>query len=444
MPMLPALATRRAAALREAEALRTPQNTFRDPEQFDRLMAEIDAIDAVAAGTATPEQRTRALDILADDSERTPTHSAIRMGDDLTDAGARQAISPMAEALAHRLGARGTLSEAARPYRGLTLVGMARQLLIARGDSQARHASDGWIATRIIGHGTGDFPALLTETGDRLLRQAYEAADPGIRRIARQTTARDFRAVSRLALSEHPALLEVNQHGEVTRGGMAEQKESYSLKTFARIFALTRQAIINDDLGAFADFTRRQAGAAVELIASQLTAKLTSNPTMSDNLALFHATHGNLATPGAIDLTALGEMLKLLRTQTGIATPHAPGAPLNLQPKYLLVPAALEVKARQYAQQINAVEAAEVNPFGGQLEVVVDPRLDVVDDDAWYLTTDPDIQHALEYAYLEDAPGPQYDTRAGFDVMGIEMRVALDFGCGAVDWRGIIKNAGGS
>jgi hypothetical protein len=37
----------------------------------------------------------------------------------------------------------------------------------------------------------------------------------------------------------------------VKRGTRAESNEAYRVRTFARIFGLTRQVIINDDLGAF-------------------------------------------------------------------------------------------------------------------------------------------------------------------------------------------------
>jgi hypothetical protein len=48
----------------------------------------------------------------------------------------------------------------------------------------------------------------------------------------------------------------------------------------------------------------------------------------------------------------------------------------------------------------------------------------------------------LEYAYLSSAQGPQIASREGWDVLGMEFRVVLDFGAGAVDWRGAWKNPG--
>jgi len=48
----------------------------------------------------------------------------------------------------------------------------------------------------------------------------------------------------------------------------------------------------------------------------------------------------------------------------------------------------------------------------------------------------------LEYAYLSSAQGPQIASKEGWEVLGMEFRVFLDFGCGAVDHRGAYRNPG--
>ncbi len=419
----------------------TPEATRLERERIGGIQRAIRAarldesigLEMIDQGVTLEAARADILRRLEENQARTPTRG--HFGNPYQDS-ANDTVPLMAEAIAARFGGPAASAEAA-PYRHMRLIDLGRELLEMRGVS-ARRQSDVWVATRLIGHTTSDFPSLLTESGNRLLRQAYEAAPAGVRAIAREALAPDFRPLSRLQLSEAPELLEVLESGEVTRGSAAESKESYSVKTYGRIFSLTRQAIVNDDLGAFADFARRQGRAAAELIAKQLVTLLTSNPVMSDGIALFHASHANLGTAATISTATLGEALKLMRRQMGLDGK----TPINATPRFLLVPAALEVLAKQQVAAITATKAADVNPFSAELEVVVDPRLDDDSATAWYVASDPSVIDGIEYAFLDDAPGPQFASREGFDVLGLELRVTLDFGAGIIDHRGLVKNVG--
>lgn len=399
-------------------------------------LAKLDATvaeDLIERGVTLDQARELVLDRLAqrDDATRTDNNIAILPGGH--EGVARVAL--MAEALAARFGGPAPSNEA-REFTGLRVLDLARMCLEVRGMSTQRMAGHEIVKRSM--HGTSDFPQLLTEAGNRILRAGYDSYQGGVRRICRESTAVDFRPKSKLNLSEAPALLKVNEHGEIKRGTVAEAKESYSLSTWARIFSLTRNAIINDDLGAFADFASRQGRAAAELIASELATLLASNPTLSDSVALFHATHKNLGTTGAISITTLTEGLKLMRLAKGLDGT----TPIDVTPKYLVVPAALEVVARQNVATINATKSSDVNPFTADLEPVVDPRLDAHSATAWYLAADPSAIDTIEYSFLDGAPGPQFESKEGFDVLGLELRVVLDFGCGVIDHRGLFKNAG--
>jgi hypothetical protein len=54
-------------------------------------------------------------------------------------------------------------------------------------------------------------------------------------------------------LGEAPALAKILPGGEYKRGKMLEARESYKADTYGAMFGLNRQALINDDLGAFMD-----------------------------------------------------------------------------------------------------------------------------------------------------------------------------------------------
>lgn len=348
----------------------------------------------------------------------------------------------MADVLAARLNVRG-IDLAGNEYRSARMVDMARDCLERSGTRTGGMSVD-QIVKRAM-HTTGDFPELLLGTGNRVMAQRYEAFTGGLRRIARPTTLPDFRAKSTLRLGEAPALLPVNEHGEFKYGTRAESKESYSLSTYGRIFSLSRQAIVNDDLGAFEDMIGAFAQAAYNLENSLLVTLLTSaagaGPTMDDGVALFHAaSHGNLATGGgsALQLSSLATARKALRLMKGLDGT----SPIDVTPRYLVVPAALEQTALQLTSSgYQPAVTSEINTAGQALEVVVDPRLDAVSATAWYLAAAPSFG-TLEYAYLEGSAGPQVDTDYGFEVDGISYRCKLDFGCGISDWRGLYRAAG--
>jgi HK97 family phage prohead protease len=326
----------------------------------------------------------------------------------------------------------------ARELMGVGLVGMARELLAARGEN-VRWASDAKIIERAL-HTTSDFPQLLTAAGNRFLMDSFALAESAIKRVARQRTAPDFRTIRNIKLGGAPILDKVNEAGEVTSGTMFEGSESYQLATFAKIFGISRQALINDDLGAFSDPLRLMARGAAETEAQQLAALLLANsgngPTLEDGQPLYHSTHGNLAASGlALGVSGLSAARQAMRDQKDLDSK----TPLNIVPRTILVGSALETAAEQVVATLASEQVANVNPFSGKLEVAVDPRLT---GNSWRLFADPAAWPVIEYAYLDGANGPQLTTREGWDVLGMEFRVVLDFGCGIVDHRGTFRNPG--
>ncbi|GEO81948.1 prohead protease/major capsid protein fusion protein [Pararhodospirillum oryzae] len=345
----------------------------------------------------------------------------------------------MGEALYARLNPAHALTAPARDYAGMTTADLARDCL-TRSGMPVTGLGPAALVTRAL-HVTSDFPLALADTVGRTLRDAYRATPSGVRQLGRQTTARDFRARARLQMSDGPELLKVSEAGEFTRGTLVEAGESYRLDTYGRIIGLSRQAIINDDLGVFADLTRRVGAGATtfecQFLVDLITANAGAGPILADGKPLFHADHGNRAAMGGVLSEATLSAGRLaLRRQTDLT-----GRPIDATPAFLLVPAALETMAEKLLSQIQATRTSDVNPFTA-LTLAVDPRLDDVSATRWYLAASPATIDGLEYAYLEGAPGPQIETRAGFDVDGVEIKVRLDFGAGFVDHRGWYCNEG--
>lgn len=394
-------------------------------------------IDAQIDAAATPDEaRSAAFAEMQRRSREAPTRTTrARIIHDHNDPA--EIIQRAGEAIYARTDPSHELSPAARPFAHMRLADIARETMRLRGE-HVTGLSDAQVITRATGgqHTTSDFPNILGDAVGRRLRREYEAAPSGIQQIARQTTARDFRTIRPVQLSEAPLPTIVPEGGEIQHGSMGDAGESYALATYARIISVSRHALVNDDLGAFERVPAALAQACRDLEAQTLTALVEANPQMADGIAVFDANHLNVASAAYPSLSALTEMRLLLRKQLGQA-----GRFINVTPRYLLVPPELETVAEQLVADVQARTTADVNPFN-PLEVAVEPRL--TDDEAYYLMADPATVDGLEYAYLEGAPGPQVESRIGFEVEGVEIKCRLDFGAGWVDWRGAVKNAGGT
>ncbi len=391
----------------------------------------------IDAGVTTDAARAAAFDAIRTRSAsagmvRTTT---ISVGIDHNDPIVRAAA--IGEALYTRANPGHTPSEAARSYIGLSIPEIARDCLRTRG-IQTTALSAATVIERALS--TSDFPLILGDTVGRTLRDGYRTAQAAVRQLGRQTTNRDFRAKHRLQLSEAPTLEKVNEGGEYRYGGLAEAKESYKIDTFGKIIAFTRQAMVNDDLGAFADVSRRlgRAAAAFEnqFLVDLLTTAAGAGPTLSDGNALFHASHGNKGTLALDSLASLSAARLAMRKQKGMVA-----EPIAVTPKYILVPPELETVAETLVAAVTAPSVEDVNVFAAKLTPIVEPRL--ADTGRWYLAADPAEIDGLEYAYLEGEPGPQIETQAGFDVDGVKVKVRLDFGAGFVDWRGWYSSKSG-
>ena len=389
-----------------------------------------------AVGKSVDELRSMALAEAARVSDASAGRSALGVED--RDGGPRARRALMAEALTARF-AGGEVSDAARPYAAMRLRDMARECLERAGE-RTTLMTDAQIMQRAM-HTTSDFPLILGDSIGRAVAQAYAAAPGGLKRAGRERQAADFRAMSVVRLGEAPSLEPVNESGEFHQGTVGEAAESFRMSTYGRIFAISRQALVNDDLSVFDSIRTSFVQASLEREAAALVALLTSGsgagPTMSDTKALFHADHGNLAgTPTALGDTSLSVARLAMRLQKGLDGT----TPIDAAPRWLVVPAALETAGEKLLTSIQATKTADANPFGGKLELIVDPRLDAISDKAWYLASDR--VEALLYAYLAGERGPMVEVEQGFEADGLKVKCRLDFGAGFTDWRGWYRNAG--
>lgn len=393
------------------------------------------AEDLISRGVSMDQARAAIMDKLAEKTEQTRIQPVVTGGAP-ANAEARRASAETA--LLHRFDpSKYKLEGDSREFRGLTLMEMARSFLEAHG-KRTVGMSKMEIATRAF-EGTSDFPALLSNVANKTLRDAYQSAPQTFRPIAKLNMAADFKQMSRVQLSDAPSLEAVNPSGEIKRGALSDGKEVYSLATFAKIVPINRQAIINDDTSAFTRIPALMGRAAADMESDTVWAIITANAAMGDGVALFHATHKNLAGSGAAMTTALiGAARAAMKGQKNLAN-----RPMNLLPKFLIVDPTQEYLAEQTVGPIVPNAASSFNPFMGKLTILSEPRLTVASGaQPWYVAADPGQIDVVEISYLEGQEGVYLESRQGFEVDGIEIKARLDFAAKALDWRGLYKNPG--
>ena len=404
----------------------------------------------IREGVPLVEAQTRILAEVGkrDDPNGAPRPGAVRaeviVGDD-PFVHVRAGIS---NALLHRVASeRHKLEEVGQAYRGMSILDIGKVFLGARG-VRVTSMSRSDLVDAMMGrggmHSTSDFPSLLEDVAKKNLRSAYEAAPQTWLPIAQPINLSDFKPSRQLQIGDAPGLDEILEHGEVTTGTITEAKETVQLKTYGKAFAITRQALINDDLNAFGQVPALFGRKARDKESDLAWAQITSNPTMGDAVALFDAAgHLNYTASGtAISVDSLGVGRAALRKQKGIDGV----TPLNLSPRFLISPAGKETIADQYVTQITPAASSNVNPFGPSgrtpLIVIVEPRLDANSATAWYLACSADQAPVLYYGTLDGQSGPDLRQEEGFDIDGMKFRCRIDVAFKAADWHAIYKNVG--
>ncbi|MFB0491304.1 hypothetical protein ABIE45_003890 [Methylobacterium sp. OAE515] len=322
----------------------------------------------------------------------------------------------------------------AETYMGMGFVEIAAECVGHRGNIRtARQAID--IVERAF-QSTSDFPAIFQNVLNKSLLARYELAEPTYKRISIERQFNDFRPHPQVRAGEFPMLQPVTQTGELKAGDTADSGENITLKPYGVIFPISRQMIVNDELGAI-DQILGSSGDAVRLFENTtFFTMFNANPVLAqDGKAVWHANHANLAgAGGVISVANVGAGRASLRAMKSLA-----GYLLNVPPRIILTGPTQETSADQLVATIAPQLSTSVNPFSGKLQSVSDAN---ITDNSWYLMADPAQLPCFVHGFLNGSNGPRVKTYEPFGTQGVQISLEHDFACGAIDFRGAFKNPG--
>lgn len=323
----------------------------------------------------------------------------------------------------------------ARAYAEMGFVEMAAECVGHRGLVRTAAAALDVVARAF--HTTSDFPAIFQDATNRRLLARYQTAPATYRRFSANYMATDFRPQYVVRAGDFPTLQPVTESGEIKDGTFSESKEVFRVYPYGVGFNISRQMIINDNLNAIDQLLGSAGQRVVDWENAKVFAKLLANPPLlTDNKAVFHADHGNVAVAAAIAVASVGLGRAAMAKQTSLD-----GLKLNLQPTTLLTGPDKQTEAEQLLTTITpATQAAAVPESMRRIVPVGDAN--VGNGNKWWLFADPAIAPCFVYGYLEGFTGPRLTMQNKFGVQGVAVQLEHDFGTEAVDFRGGVYNAG--
>lgn len=290
---------------------------------------------------------------------------------------------------------------------------------------------------------TISLPGIFSSVANKEILAGFTEEDNLWREISRIATSANFQPQIAYRLTDNFEFEELPKGKEIAHGSLGEDTYTRTLKTYAKMFGLDRQDILNDDLSAFDGLrTRLGAGGARKLNSVYWAAFL-------NNASFFTSGRGNyiegattnLGTDG-VGLTAGVAAFKRLESSDGKR--------IGGQPSILLVPPELEFIADRLfvGGTGEAQTVANTNPFRGKYRPVTVPQLSDssfsgYSTTAWYLFRNPSVLAPMVVSFLNGNQTPTVEsTDADFNTLGILFRGFWDFGVNQAEYLGGIKSKG--
>lgn len=334
-----------------------------------------------------------------------------------------------------------TLEAADKKYRSITLQQILLECAIHNGYTGSFNVKANLRQVLQAAFSTHDISEILSNTTNLQLMAGYSAVDQSWREIANITRADDFKEFSSYRATGGFTFEKIGAAGMIPHGSMTEAGFANKVDTYAKMFAITRQDIINDSLGALNDVPRQLGRGGATGLVRAFWVEFMNNSTF------FAAGNLNVST-GALSVAGLNAALAVFRKLKG-----SDGEYLMHEPKLLLTPTELAITAdslftdTQLAYTLTGTQTAN-NPHRGKFRPVTSPYLSdstITGNSAtaYYLLADPNDVPVIQVAFLDGKQVPTVETAdTDFNTLGIQMRGFWDWGVRKQDPDGGVRSTG--
>lgn len=299
---------------------------------------------------------------------------------------------------------------------------------------------------RAAGWSTLAIPNILSNVANKFLQDGWNAVDQTPLRISAVRSVRDFKTITTVSLTGDLQFEKLGTSGEIKHGTLDEVAYTNKADTYARMLAITRTDIINDDLGALTAVPRKLGRGAMLMLNDIFWTVFLNNSAfftaarISVNTAVADMTLGGLAATELIFMSQIDPNSK----------------PLGIQPAILLVPTALKAAADTLMTSEKIIDGTATakqgdgNIYRNRFRVESSPYMHNLaytgySAAAWYMLADPAVMPVIEIAALNGRVEPTIETAdADFNVLGVQMRGYSDVGVSLQEYRGGVRADGGA
>lgn len=300
---------------------------------------------------------------------------------------------------------------------------------------------------------------LLSNVANKEIVTGYtQQDDGGMSEIAGVKSVPDFKQCASYRMLDNMEYEEVGPAGEIPHGTVSQESYTRQAKTYAKMFALTRTDIINDDLGAFDDLRQRVGGGGKMKLVDLFWTKFMTLITAS----FVTAGRGNYITGATTNLGTDGVGLQLALTKfLTMKSAAADGAKrIGGRPVMLLVPPELSFNAdRLYVSEnlvgdggngttpgANTVPSANIHARKYKPVVcpwLSDPAFANNSTTGWGLLRAKEQLPAVVISYLNGQDQPTVESsEADFDTLGVQFRGFHDFGVDFAEYLALVWSKG--
>lgn len=287
---------------------------------------------------------------------------------------------------------------------------------------------------------TVSLPDLLSNVANKYILMGFQGVETVWRQITEIAPVKDFKTMTHVRLLDDMAYEELGAQGEIAHGEVSEEKYTNQAKTYAKLFALTREMIINDDLGAF-NTMRERIGRGAGIKFNRVFWKC-----FLDNAAFFTEARGNLIT----DVLGFAGIEAAELAFSMMTDGH--GNPLDRAATMLLTGPALSPTAKSIysSERLITGENATVGDANIYRNTYKPVKSDYItaayggSAAQWFLIGDPVGDMAImEACFLDGVESPTVESaQADFDTLGVVFRGYHDFGVTKKEYRNAVKSTG--